>query len=38
MGIIGTVMKDGGLEDILIESNVYGGAAVAKILEGKSYD
>ena len=38
MGIIGTVMKDGGLEDILIESNVYGGAAVAKILEGKSYN
>ena len=38
MGIIGTVMKDGGLEDILIESNIYGGAAVAKILEGKPYN
>ena len=38
MGIIGTVMKDGGLEDILIESNIYGGAAATKILEGKSYN
>ena len=23
MGIVGTVMKDGGLEDVLIESNIY---------------
>ena len=38
MGITGTVMKDGGLEYILIESNIYGGAVVAKILEGKSYN
>ena len=38
MGIIGIVMKDGGLEDILIEGNVYEGAAVAKILEGKPYN
>ena len=38
MGIIGTVMKDGGQEDILIESQIYGDAAVAKILEGKSYN
>ena len=38
MGIIGTVMKDAGLEYILIESNIYGGAAVAKILERKSYN
>ena len=31
-------MKGGGLEDILIEGNIYGASAVAKILEGKSYD
>ena len=34
MRIIGTVMKDGGLEDILIESNVYGSAAEPKFWKG----
>ena len=38
MGIIGTNMKGGGLEDILIEGNIYGASAVAKILERKSYN
>ena len=37
MGIIG-IMKGGGLEDTLIEGNIYGASAVAKILEGKSYN
>ena len=31
-------MKGGGLEDILIEGNIYGASAVAKSLEGKSYN
>ena len=33
-------MKGGarGLEDILMEGNIYGASAVAKILEGKSYN
>ena len=38
MGIIGTIMKGVGLEDILNEGNIYGVSAVAKILEGKSYN
>ena len=38
MGIIATIMKGDGLEDILIESNIYGASAVAKMLEGKSYN
>ena len=38
MGIIATIMKGGGLEDILIEGNIYGASAVAKILEVKSYN
>ena len=31
-------MKADGLEDILIEGNIYGASAVAKILEGRSYN
>ena len=37
IGIIGKRMKESGLEDIWQESNFYGEAVTAKVMEGKLY-
>ena len=37
MGIIGKRMKESGLEDIRQESNFYGEAVTAQVMEGKHY-
>ena len=38
LGVIGTKYPGSGLEDIMIESGVYGSNSIGKILKGKTYN
>ncbi len=38
LSVIGKIYRDSGLEDLLIESDVYGSGAASALLNGKSYN
>lgn len=38
LAVIGKIFQDSGLEDLLIESSIYGSNSASALLKGKSYD